>query len=399
MSHPAAVTGHPSSIEISQATRPGADLPPKLRLVFWESTAGCNLRCVHCRRIDVAEELMPNDLKTDEVFQMIDGIARAGRPIFVLSGGEPLMRPDVFDIARYATAQGLPVALATNGTLIDEEKARQIYESGIRRASISIDGGDAATHDGFRGLPGAFEAALNGARNLKKVGVSFQFNVTITRHNAHQRDAIHDLAVREGADAMHLFMLVPVGCGMQIADTNMLSAEEYEEHLRWLADRMAEGQMDIRATCAPHYFRITRQRARETGRPMPLSPAAVDKLQMEPSKAREMGMNAHTKGCLAGTGVAFVSHKGEVFPCGYFPVESGHVRQQTFDSVWADSPVFERLRDNGNLGGKCNPCEFKEVCGGCRARAYSITGDYMAEEPYCTYVPAVVKKARAALEV
>lgn len=319
---------------------------------------------------------------------MIDGIARAGRPIFVLSGGEPLMRPDIFRIAQYAAAQGLPVALATNGTLIDEAIARTIAACGIRRASISIDGADAATHDAFRGVPGAFAAALQGARHLKQAGVSFQFNVTLTRHNAHQRDALHDLAILEGADALHLFMLVPVGCGMQIASNTMLSADEYEDHLRWLADRMAEGTLDIRATCAPHFFRITRQRARETGRPMPLAPAAVDKLQMEPSKARERGMNAHTKGCLAGTGVAFVSHKGEVFPCGYLPVESGHVRRESFDTVWAGSPVFARLRDGAQVGGKCQPCEYAHVCGGCRARAQSVTGDYMAEEPYCTYIPA-----------
>ena len=389
-----------SSPEAGRARPLGsAPAPPKLRLVFWESTAGCNLRCVHCRRIDAADGLMPDDLRTEAAFAMIDGIARAGRPIFVLSGGEPLMRPDIFDIARYAAEKGLPVALATNGTLIDEATAHRIAASGVRRASISIDGADAATHDAFRGVPGAFAAALRGARHLKRAGVSFQFNVTLTRHNAHQRDALHDLAVSEGGDALHLFMLVPVGCGMQIADSNMLSADEYEDHLRWLADRMAEGILDIRATCAPHFFRITRQRAREGGRPMPLAPAAVDRLQMEPSRAREWGMNAHTKGCLAGTGVAFVSHKGEVFPCGYLPVESGHVRRESFDTVWAGSPVFARLRDGAQLGGKCQPCEFAHVCGGCRARAHSLTGDYMAEEPSCAYIPASVTRSPVTLAV
>ncbi len=362
------------------------------RLVFWEMTAGCNLRCQHCRRIDVADTLVPQDLTTAEGRELIDGIARTGSPILVLSGGEPLFRPDVFDLAVYARDKGLPVALATNGTLLDDARADAVKAAGIRRVAISIDGADDTTHDDFRRQPGSLARALAGAARVRARGVSLQFNVTLTRHNVHQRDAIYQLAREHGADALHLFMLVPVGCGVQIAGTNMLTAEEYEDHLRWFADRAAASDMEMRATCAPHYYRIIRERARETGGPMPLSPhAAARALDEAAAAGHARPLHSHTKGCLAGTGVCFVSHRGQVFPCGYLPVEAGSVRERSFDEVWRDSAVFGRLRNSQDTGGKCGACEYLNVCGGCRARAYSETGDFMASEPYCTYTPRVMR--------
>ncbi|KAB2851989.1 MAG: radical SAM protein, partial [Anaerolineae bacterium] len=163
---------------------------PAPRLVFWETTAGCNLRCIHCRRVTVAGQLTPQDLTTADAFAMIDAIAAVGKPVFVLSGGEPLFRPDIFEIARYATDAGLPVALATNGTLIDEAVAARIHASGIRRVSISFDGADAGTHDAFRGLPGSFEAAIVGFRALRKVGLPVQINTTVANHNKAQLDSM-----------------------------------------------------------------------------------------------------------------------------------------------------------------------------------------------------------------
>ncbi|HOJ20593.1 MAG TPA: radical SAM protein [Armatimonadota bacterium] len=343
----------------------------RLRLVFWETTAGCNLECIHCRRLEVARERMRDDLSTEEALALVESIARAGKPILVLSGGEPLLRPDLFTVARHAVGQGLVVSMASNGTLITPQVAGQVRDAGIRRVSISIDGADAATHDTFRALPGSFDAALRGLGYLRDAGVEVQINTTIARHNAEQLAGIYELARTVGAVAFHAFMLVPVGCGVQIADDQMLSPARYEEILNEFYDLSRRGELQLKATCAPHYYRIARQRARAEG--------------IAPSGPRE-GMAAMTRGCLAGTAVCFVSHKGQVFPCGYLPVEAGNVRTRDFAEIWRESPLFRTLREDA-LGGKCGACEYRTVCGGCRARAYYATGDFLAEEPYCSYLP------------
>jgi len=376
---------------------------PPPRLIFWETTAGCNLNCIHCRRITLADQLMPQDLRTDEAFQLIDEIAAFAHPIFVLSGGEPLFRPDIFDIARHATDAGLIVALATNGTLIDADVARKIRESGVQRVSISFDGADAPTHDIFRGQ-GAFDRAIAGAGYLAEAGVPFQINTTVAKHNVHQMPETLQLAQKTGAQALHLFLLVPVGCGVEIADDQQISAQQYEETLNWMYDAEMEQDIELKATCAPHYFRIVRQRQAEERRQGIIRerPQSMHR-QATKGHAGHNGhgaaghahshgngrhaMNAATKGCLAGTGVCFVSHRGEVFPCGYLPVEAGNVRNQPFREIWEQSPLFAELRDPNLLEGKCGLCEFKNVCGGCRARAYGMTHEYLDEEPFCTYVP------------
>jgi radical SAM protein with 4Fe4S-binding SPASM domain len=372
---------------------------PPPRLIFWESTAGCNLACIHCRRITVADQLLPQDLTTAEAFSLIDQVAAFARPIFVLSGGEPLFRPDIFDIARHASDAGLIVALATNGTLIDAGVARRIEESGVRRVSISFDGADAATHDIFRG-PGAFDKALAGMEHLRRVGVPYQINTTVARHNVHQMEQTLALAKGMDARALHLFLLVPVGCGVEIADDQQITPVEYEAVLNWMYDVEMAGGMELKATCAPHYFRIVRQRQAEERRQgiFRERPASHHRQQHaggngrghpggDGNEATRQAMNAMTKGCLAGTGVCFVSHRGEVFPCGYLPLEAGNIHRQPFREIWEQSPLFGDLRDPDLLGGKCGLCEFKRVCGGCRARAYGMTLEYLGEEPFCTYVP------------
>jgi len=354
----------------------------QLRLLFWETTAGCNLECVHCRRLDVSKELMKNDLTTDESFRFIANLAEFAKPILVLSGGEPLFRPDIFAIATRARDLGLPVALATNGTLITEDIAGKIVGAGIRRVAISIDGADETTHDAFRQQPGSLAAALRGFGHLKARGMSLQINCTITKHNVHQAETLYRMACDLGAEALHLFMLVPVGCGVQIAESNMLPAEEYERVLNWMYDRAQDGRLHLKATCAPHYFRIYHQRKAEDRR---------QKSEARSPHSGRAGMEAMTKGCLAGSAICFVSHTGEVFPCGYLPVSAGNVRQQDMRAIWEQSAVFARLRDDDQLEGKCGCCEFKKVCMGCRARAYyEENGNYMAEEPYCIYEPKSV---------
>jgi radical SAM protein with 4Fe4S-binding SPASM domain len=394
----------------------------KARLIFWEVTKGCNLRCVHCRA--TATQLSsPSDLSTAKALGIIDQIAAAANPILVLSGGEPLFRSDIFQLARYGTDKGLRVALATNGTLVTKEVARMIVDAGVKRVSISLDGADSATHDTFRGIPGAFEAAVYGLRNLKALGMSVQINMTIARHNAHQLPQVLELAKSLGADALHTFLLVPVGCGVDIADEQMVPPAEYENMLNWFYDRSLEGGIELKATCAPHYFRVVRQRRAAEGRSaraaaeahaahdasapavigpsdmmMPGSTGIVLKPSATPAghhighpSGHPSDMNAMTKGCLAGTGVCFISHEGEVFPCGYLPVIAGDLRKQKFADIWENAEVFRQLRETDNLKGKCGCCEFRNVCMGCRARAFAATGDFLAEEPFCVYEPKMVQ--------
>ena len=380
----------------------------KPRLIFWEVTKGCNLRCLHCRAT-ATELLSPLDLPTTKALNIIKQVSQLSLPILVLSGGEPLFRSDIYELARYARECGLRVALATNGTLVSKEIADKIVDAGVRRVAISLDGADAATHDAFRGIPGAFQGALRGLHNLKELGMSVQINMTIARHNAHQLPAVLELARELGADALHTFLLVPVGCGVNIAEEQMVPAEEYEKILNWFYDRAQEGGIELKATCAPHYFRVVRQRRAADRRQAALATPtpSVDKHDIGPTEmtmpgstgvalrphARQSGeghpdsMQAMTKGCLAGTGVCFISHQGEVFPCGYLPVVAGNLHQQSFAEIWENAPVFNDLRDTGNLKGKCGYCEFRSICMGCRARAFAATGDYLDEEPFCVYQP------------
>ena len=372
------------------------------RLVFWELTTGCNLRCVHCRA--TAQELAsPYDLSTPDALKVIEQVSSVSRPILILSGGEPLFRKDLFELAAYAVERELLVALATNGTLITPEVAEHIRASGIRRVAISFDGADAETHDAFRGLPGAFEAARRGLRNVQDAGVSTQINTTIARHNAHQLPQILEMALALGVDALHTFLLVPVGCGVNIADEQMVPAADYEKILHWFYDREREGRLELKATCAPHYFRVRKQREVNERRaaqaqmdaPHPGALGADLKSRAaHPSRHPQMG--AVTKGCLAGSGVCFISHRGEVFPCGYLPVKAGDLRTESFAEIWESSPVFAALRDPNNLKGKCGACEFRQICLGCRARAFAATGDYLDEEPFCAYQPRPTRPVAAA---
>src|SRR5262249_53303015 len=369
---------------LGNGKHPAGTSENKPRLIFWEVTKGCNLRCIHCRA--TATELSsPTDLPTRTALEIIDQISAAANPILVLSGGEPLYRSDIFRLARYATDQRLRVALATNGTLVTKDVARMIVDSGVRRVSISLDGADSTTHDTFRGIPGAFAAAVRGVRNLKELGMSVQINMTIARHNAHQLPSVLQVARYLGADALHTFLLVPVGCGVDIAAEQMVPPEEYERMLNWFYDQSLVGGIELKATCPPHCVRVARQRRAADRRateaaarvapaevPIPGATPAIGPTDMTMPgstgiaiKPHRVGqpvghpgghpsdLNAMTKGCLAGTGVCFISHEGEVYPCGYLPVIAGDLRTQSFVDIWENSTVFHELRDASNLKGNC----------------------------------------------
>ena len=374
------------------ALLPDASAAPALRLVFWESTTGCNLACVHCRRLEVSHELSKLDLTTEQSAQFIRTLPETGRPILVFSGGEPLMRQDIWELARVATGVNIPIALATNGTIMDDSIARKVVDVGFRRVSISFDGPDAPTHDQFRGA-GAFDKSIAGFKALRRGGMSMQINSTIAKHNFRKLDDTYKLALELGADALHLFMLVPVGCGADLSPDIMLDGEEYETTLNWIYDRSLEGKLHLKATCAPHYFRVMRQRAKTDGRPMPTHPSHPHQGMGCPG-GPPPDMTAMTKGCLAGQAVCFVSHTGEVFPCGYLPVSSGNIKDTPLPEIWRRSPIFANLRDDSQLEGKCGCCEYSKVCMGCRARAFGYTGDYLAEEPNCSYTPVRMRQVK-----
>jgi heme b synthase len=371
-------------------------MEPALRLVFWETTKACNLSCRHCRAVP-RRSIGPEELNTKAAFDLMDSIAQVAKPVFVLSGGEPLFRPDLFDIGQYGVESGFRMALATNGTLIDGNKAAKIADAGFARVAISLDGANSATHDAFRGLPGSHARAIRGIRELRDEGVSVQINSTIARHNVDELPRLLDLALGLGADALHLFMLVPVGCGLEIAPAEMLPADEYERVLRWFDNQAESCPIDLKATCAPHYYRIRAQRlqiARQNGDRSLTFIAPGTRAKAAPTLVHGGGrqhLSAMTRGCLAGTSVCFISNEGEVYPCGYLPVSAGNTRRQRFADIWSEAEVFAQLRNPEKYEGKCGACRYEAICGGCRARAYAATGSFMAEEPFCTYQPGGTK--------
>ena len=364
MNHPHSKSTHPAPHPHPNAGH------SSLRLVAWETTRNCNLACIHCR---ASATTGPHDgeLSTSEAFTLLDQIAEIAKPIIILTGGEPLLREDIFDIAAYGTEKGLRMVMAPNGTLITETIAKKLLDCGIKRISISLDGATAERHDNFRKVDGAFDAAVNAMKIAKQVGLAFQVNTTITKTNLDQIPKIQQLAVEVGAVAHHIFLLVPTGRGKYIVDKAITSAE-YEETLNWFYDQRDKTPLELKATCAPHYYRILRQRARQDGNSV---------------SYQTHGLDAVTRGCLGGIGFCFVSHRGDVQPCGFLATTCGNVRQQSFADIWNHSNVLNELRNYDKLKGKCNPCEFKRVCGGCRARAYEATGDYLTEEPLCSYIP------------
>ena len=353
-----------------------------LRLLFFESTIKCNLSCAHCRRLE-ADDAAYKDLTTEQAKGLIEQLAEVGAaqpmmPVMVFSGGEPLCRDDIFELIAIAKKADIPVALASNGTLIDAAKARQIRESGVARVSISLDGATSDTHDQLRCLDGAFDKAIEGINHLRAENVPFQINMTLTRHNAHQLEDLYELAKTLGAVAVHIFMLVPVGCGETLTENDMLTTAEYEQKMLEICLLDQKSEIQIKVTCGPHYERITRQQGLQQSRPTPPG---------HPHIPGRTGHQGKSRGCLAGMGVIFVSHEGEVMPCGYLPVNCGNILETPLKDIWYNNTDLAKMRDSSILEGKCGLCGYRNVCGGCRARAFAETGNYMAQEPFCAYVP------------
>jgi len=315
-------------------------------------------------------------MNTEEGLNLLDQIAALSKPIVILSGGEPLLRDDIYELGEYGTSKGLKMVMGTNGTLIDDNVAKHLLSCGIERVSISLDSSNARSHDEFRGKTGCFDAAIKGIKACIRNGVHVQINTTVTRQNYHEIEEIFTLSKELGADAFHLFFLVPTGRGEALKD---LSPIEYERMLRKVLSYGNKYGFEIKPTCAPQYMRI----------------------------AKQMGISLARwgRGCIAGLYYCRIYPTGEVTPCPYLPIQTGNVRNQSFRDIWFHSPILQDLRDFSRLKGKCCAFEYVDICGGSRARAYGLTkkfvdacgglqsptevleGDYLAEEPWCLYQP------------
>ncbi len=349
--------------------------------IAWETTRRCNLSCVHCRSSSEREVDGHPDFSLGDAQRIIDDIAAYATPVLVLSGGEPLLRPDIFDIARYGTSKGLRMCLATNGTLVTEATCAAIKDSAIRMVSLSLDGANAATHDNFRNQPGAFAGTMRAIELFRRHQIPFLINSSFTLRNKDEIPQIFSLVKKLGATAWYLFMIVPTGRGEDVID-ELIPETLYNEILEWhYRVEKEETKLLMRPTCAPHYYRIVREKAREDG---------------ERYQPRTLAFSTGgAKGCLAGQLICMIDVDGEVMPCSYFPKSAGNINQIPFRDIWEKSELFLSLRDFYSYHDNCGRCEYVNVCGGCRARAYAMTGDYLGQEPFCSYHPGRHRQSSA----
>lgn len=339
----------------------------------WEITRRCNLKCVHCRSSSKLEAAEHPDFSFAEATRVLDDISSYAAPVVVLSGGEPLLREDVFDIAAYGTTKGLRICLATNGTLVTDEICKKIKESGISMVSLSLDGSTAKTHDNFRDAGGAFDGTINAAGLFKQNNIKFLINSSFTKRNQEEIPKLYKLAKKVGAVAWYMFMIVPTGRGEEIM-SELIAMEEYEDILKWHYEmEKNEDELLVRPTCAPSYYRVVLQQKKAQG-----DEFARRSLQFSTGGG---------KGCLAGQLICLINVDGDVLPCSYFPMAAGNIRTQSFKNIWQNSGLFQDMRNFKAYKGRCGACEYVNICGGCRARSYAMTGDYMAEEPFCSHIP------------
>ena len=348
-------------------------------IVIWETTQACDLACVHCRAC--AQPLRSAlELNTEEAKRLIDEVRQLQAPVFVLTGGDPMKRPDIFGLVEYASTTGVRISLTPSATpLLTREAIHRLKECGLARLAVSLDGPDAQVHDAFRRVSGSYDWTLSAVRWAREIELPVQINTTITRHSLHYLDAM--IALLQPLDIVlwSVFFLVPTGRGSAI---DLISAEEFEQVFEKLYETSHRVSFDIKSTEAQHYRRFLVQRRTEERREGNGHAAS-----MLPGINSRDGIGRAPRGINDGKGFVFVSHRGEVFPSGFLPVSAGNVRNQSLSELYRHSPLFMALRDSSNLKGKCGTCEFREVCGGSRARAYALTGDPFAEEPCCTWQP------------
>ncbi len=343
--------------------------------IAWEVTRACAFACRHCRA-EAQPRRNPRELTTKEAFRLIDQLKQFGSPILVITGGDPMMRRDLYEILSYAVQQGLRTALTPTTThLVTPKALARVKEAGVRRVAISIDGPTATEHDAFRGFRGSFRIASRIARDIVAAGLSLQVNTTVSRYNLHLLERMPQIVTDLGAVQWSVFFLVPTGRGRAM---DMISAQEHERVFHWLYDLCRQAPFDIKSTAAPAYRRVVIQRQREKEHLVAVAGAGY---------RYQDGLDRPAKGVNDGKGFCFISHIGEVCPSGFLPLTAGNIRRQSVVDIYRYSPLFRDVRDRNRLKGRCGRCEFRDVCGGSRARAYALTSDYLAEDPSCIYQP------------
>ncbi len=372
-----------------------SDLDQRPFVVIWETTQACDLACVHCRAC--AQPVRnPLELTSAEGNRLIDEVAALKAPVFVLTGGDPLKRPDIFELVQYATRQGVRTSLTPSATpLLTQDAVLRLKQCGLARLAISLDGPTANIHDAFRRVPGSYEWTLQAVRWAREIGLPVQINTTVTRHNLPYLDAIILLLEQLDIVLWSVFFLVPTGRGSRV---DLISDEEFEQVFEKLYQTSQRAKFDIKSTEAQHYRRFLLQRRTEEKRKRSSYSVGVTEARPEPKAVRPRqtfetsspdGIGRAPRGINDGKGFVFISHVGEVFPSGFLPVSAGNVRKRSLADLYCQSSLFVALRDTANLKGKCGVCEFREICGGSRARAYALTGDMFAEEPCCVWQPRV----------
>ncbi|QSO50214.1 TIGR04053 family radical SAM/SPASM domain-containing protein [Alicyclobacillus curvatus] len=337
-------------------------------IVIWEVTRACQLHCLHCRA-EAQRHRDERELTTEEGFALIDAVAEMDHPLLVFTGGDPLERPDLYDFIRYGRSKGLQVSITPSATpKVTAQAIADAKAAGLERWAFSLDGWCAEIHDKFRGTKGSYDRTITALGILRDEGIPIQINTTVTRYNLDDLERIAQVVESYGAVLWSVFFLVPTG---RARAKDMVTADEHEAVMNWLYERSKRSSFDVKTTAAPHYRRVVLQHLHDA-----VEPAL---LQSDPLRS--------TRGVNDGNGFVFISHIGDVYPSGFLPVKAGNVRETSLSQLYRESPVFKSLRDVNQLKGKCRVCEFRQVCGGSRARAYALTGDYLESDPSCAYVP------------
>jgi AdoMet-dependent heme synthase len=361
-------------------------------LVIWETTQACDLACKHCRA-EAQPNRHPAELTTAEAKQLLDDVRGFGSMIFVFSGGDALKRPDIVELVAYGAGIGLRMAITPATTpLASRELLQQLKDAGLSRLAISLDGSHPGIHDEFRRVAGSFDHGLRILRTSQEIGLSTQVNTVVAKHNLDDFDNLCALMTEVGIVFWEVFFLVPMG---RARPQDVASADEFETVFQRLYDLSKTAPFDIKATAAPQYSRVVLQRKIAERR----NGAGTDNDVMTAGIAYSMSDGiGRARSVNDGDGFMFISHVGDIFPSGFLPVKAGNIRQDNLVDVYRNSTVFRQLRDRSLLKGKCNVCEYRPMCGGSRARAYAVTGDYLEAEPYCAYLPPRYQKMVAAGE-
>lgn len=358
-------------------------------IVIWELTRACQLQCLHCRA-EAQYDPHPLELTFEEGKKLIDDIYEMDNPMLVFTGGDPLERADMFEIADYAIKKGVRVSITPSATPnVTKEAMEKAKKIGISRWAFSIDGHTAEVHDHFRGTDGSFDLTMKAINYLHELNMPIQINTTISKYNYHYLDEMAEMVEQLGCVLWSVFFLVPTGRGKE---TDMITPIEHEKTLQWLYNLSKRSPFGIKTTAAQHYRRVVIQNKirEQTGKSNQDNIIYEDSLS-EGNISNIDGLGRAPKGVNDGNGFVFISHTGDVYPSGLLPVTAGNVRDTPLSEIYRNSEVFKNLRNPDKYKGKCGVCEFRHVCGGSRSRAYNVTGDYMESEPYCIYIPKAMR--------